>query len=406
MNSKLSSLALLLLTGAGSRADTTARLAPEGEVGAREREETPKQAPGPAASALSVTLTSGADGPIVSPAAEEALQRGLDYLSLQLATSKDGSLPCSSGEFYAPVGVTALGALAFMAGGSTPGRGPHADSLERTIGYLLSRVTPDSEADAGYIKDEADGHSRMHGHGLATLALAEAYGISPSSGRGGRIAAALESATHCIERAQSLEGGWNYFPHAGNDHEGSITVCALQALRAAHNVGIAVDAKVIARAIDYLKRLQKEDGGFQYALSQPQTTVGLTAACVSSLQATGIYDSNEIHDGYGYIWKELALRQEARARGMQAQEPRFPYYERFYLSQALWQHPSQSEYERWAPDELLRLIKSQEEDGSWRDLRHDESGKRAQGVYGSAYATSMNCLFLALPQGVLPIFQR
>ncbi|MFT4541804.1 MAG: hypothetical protein ACI835_004266 [Planctomycetota bacterium] len=344
--------------------------------------------------------------PIASLAGAQAMERGLLFLSTQLATSKDGSLPCTSGAFYAPVGVTALGALAFMAAGNTPGRGPHAKSLERTISYLLARVTPDSEAGLGYVQDEADGHSRMHGHGLATLALAQAYGISPNSGRGARIAEALVAATACIERAQSFEGGWYYDPRPGNEHEGSITVCVLQALRAASEAGISVDPKVITLAIEYLKRLQVEAGGFQYALNQPQTTVALTAACLSSLQAAGIYDSNAVHDGYGYIWRELVLRQEARARGLMAQEPRFPFYERFYLSQALWQHPKESEFRRWAPEEIRRVITSQEEDGSWRDVRHEEKSKRSQGRYGRSYATAMNCLFLALPEGILPIFQR
>jgi hypothetical protein len=63
--------------------------------------------------------------------------------------------------------------------------------------------------------------SRMHGHGFATLALAEAYGMAP---RNERLKQALTAAVGVIERSQSPEGGWYYFPHPVN-HEGSVTVC-------------------------------------------------------------------------------------------------------------------------------------------------------------------------------------
>ena len=210
----------------------------------------------------------------------------------------------------------------------------------------------------------------------------------------------------CIEEAQSLEGGWYYKPRAAGELEGSITVCVVQALRAAKEAGVWVDLEVIGRAIDYVKRLQAEDGGFMYALGQPETSVALTAACLSTLHATGIYSGNEVENGYDFIWRELGLREVARERDAIGQEARFPFYERFYLSQALWQHPSQTEFRRWAPAEIQRVITTQNEDGSWRDIRHDDKGSRREGNYGNCYATAMKCLFLALAERMLPIFQR
>lgn len=41
------------------------------------------------------------------------------------------------------------------------------------------------------------------------------------------------------------------------------------------------------------------------------------------------------------------------------------------------------------------MLTSQREDGSWHDDR-----------FGDVYATATNCLVLALPEGLLPIFQR
>jgi len=350
--------------------------------------ETKRQEPG---SPVSTPLPSQLDRDPV----REAIDRALAYLKVQHELEPDGSFPAGQKETFSPVGVTALGALAFMSTGHQLGRGPYAREVEQSIDYLLSRVAPEGDERAGYISDEADHHSRMHGHGLATLALAQAYGLSPRTPRGRRIATALSAAVDCIERTQTVDGGWYYEPVRQSEHEGSITVCLLQALRAAKEAGVEVQTKVIDRAIDYVKRLQNEDGGFRYTLDLDRPSVALTGACLGTLHAAGIYEGRVIDDGYAYIWRELAVRDLARERGTGGELSKFPYYERFYLGQALWQHPDPEVYPRWADKERERVLVTQERDGSWKNAS-----------YGGSYATAMNVLFLALPEGLLPIFQR
>ena len=46
-----------------------------------------------------------------------------------------------------------------------------------------------------------------------------------------RIARALDASAALIQRSQTAEGGWFYQPTAGVDHENSVTVVELQALR-------------------------------------------------------------------------------------------------------------------------------------------------------------------------------
>jgi len=325
-----------------------------------------------------------------------ALERGLDWLAAQQAGQPDGSFP---GE--APIAVTALGALAYMASGSSPGRGPHGRELERAIDYLLSRVDlePDSER-YGYISTGGDPFSKTHGHGFATLALAQAYSMSPRSERGARLQHALEAAVSRIEVSQGIEGGWHYEPVRVADHEGSVTICMVQALRAARNSGVRVDGKVITRAIDYVKRLQNDDGSFRYALGIDRASVALTAAAISTLNATGTYSGLELANAYDYVFRELAARvRKPKQRRKLISKTEYPYYERLYLVQAFWQHPDPTVYSEWAEIEERELIVDQELDeqgrGYWTHRR-----------FGNCYATAVNCLVLALPERLLPIFQR
>jgi len=342
--------------------------------------------------------------------ARAALERGLDWLAHAQATETDGSFPAiglrtrgasevafdGAGQF-APVAITALSALAFMSGGSAPDRGPHGRETALAVDWLVARTELGAGSERrGYIARSGDSLSRMHGHGFATLALAQAYAMSPKSPRGAKIAVALDAAIACIEASQSVDGGWYYEPKAGLQHENSITICVVQALRAAHNAGLKVSPRTIARAVDYVKRTQKPDGSFRYALGDEKSSVALTAAAIATLNATGTYDGKIVHEGYDWIFRKLADRTSHDPSELPKGDFMIcPFYERLYVAESFWQHPDTSVFDNWWRSEIAHVLTTQAKDGSW----HDAS-------YGDCYATAMNCLVLALPQGLLPIFQR
>lgn len=323
-----------------------------------------------------------------SRAARRALDDGLAYLARRQAETEDGSFPKGDEQEYAPVGVTALGVLAFMAAGNSPGRGPHGPAVRRAIDYLLEKTDLAPESDTyGYVSSGADTTSRMHGHGYATLALAEVYGMAQPSQR---LERALLAAVRLIERSQGSEGGWEYEPRAIANHEGSVTICLVQALRAARNAGVRVDADVIEQAEDYVVRLQKPDGTFRYTLQSEDSSVALTAAAVSTLNMAGRYDDAVVKSAIDAVWSGLALAAEDPQH-----RSRFPFYERLHLAQAFWQLTDDTHFERWFAEERARVLRQQRKDGSWENRR-----------FGDCYATAVNCLVLAIPEGVLPIFQR
>jgi hypothetical protein len=334
-------------------------------------------------------------------AARAALKRALEFLAGQ-ARAGEGALPVADARIGAPVAVTALAALAWMAGGNTPERGPQGRALAAAVDWLAAHTDlSEPSSPSGYVSSSSDLVSRMHGHGFATLALAQAWCMSPATARGKQLGSALEAAVRCIERSQGIEGGWWYQPQKGLSHEGSITIAAVQALRAARDAGLKVDTLVIARATDYVARSQKEDGSFRYALGDEHSSVALTAAAISTLNAAGNYDGQRLRNGYDYLVRELAAREKDGLWGAQAADPKdgqhvsCPFYERLYLAQAFWQAQDRSLFSTWYARERERVLALQEPDASWKDER-----------YGKCYATAMNALFLSLPDGLLPIFQR
>ena len=146
-----------------------------------------------------------------------------------------------------PVASTSLAGLAMLASGVLPDEGEDADVLGGCLSYLLALsqrgrflTEPGAENGSG---------SRMHGHCYAILFLTQIAG-SLSEDRERQVSRVIKNGVTVIQNAQSREGGWYYL--ARNDEnrdEASVTICAIQALRAARDAGYLVDHHRIVRAI-------------------------------------------------------------------------------------------------------------------------------------------------------------
>ncbi|MBN2023050.1 MAG: terpene cyclase/mutase family protein [Pirellulales bacterium] len=310
----------------------------------------------------------------ITPAADQSIERGLTYLVER--QHDDGSF--GSATLRGNVAVTALAGMAFLSGGSTPGRGPHGDELARALDYILARCQP-----SGFIvAPEAASHGPMYGHGFATLLLAECYGMS----RRGDLREKLTAAVKLIENTQNSEGGWRYQPKRA-DADVSVTICQVMALRSARNAGIHVPKQTIDRCTDYVKRCQNPDGGFAYQLDGRRDSLfPRSAAGVAALFSAGIYEGPEVTKGLDYLLKNLP-REVGDDRSANY------FYGQYYAAMVMWQAGG-DRWRQWYPSVRDGLIARQAADGSWPSS------------YTSEYATSMACIVLQTPNNFLPIFQR
>jgi hypothetical protein len=344
----------------------------------------------------------------VTRAQLDAIAKGLTYLASE-QSKVDGSF---NEEPAANIAVTSLAVLAFMANGHTMNRGRHSDSVARGVDFLLRHVTSPAaatgERPSGYICLDADEQSRMHGHGYAALALALAYGSSePRPGSDGRaereeIREKLARAVAVIERSQDETGGWWYYPVrlGTTSHEGSVTVCMVQALRMAREAGIPVRKEVIDRAVNYLERSQDPtSGGFCYSLTtRDRQTYALTAAALSTLFGLGEYGRDRmVKAGLEFMDDHF----EASFFGYEG----WFFYGNLYAAQALWQAAAVQKFEphwkRWWPRMRDHLVDDQRTGGYW-----PERGAVSTTGTSSAFATACAVLILSVPLQLLPLFQR
>ena len=327
-----------------------------------------------------------------------AIERGCAFIA-----RNQEDLGGTFGDVNGVVAITSLCVLALMANGSSDHRGPYREQVRKGIDFLLARSeAPKSDRDPpGYIVDGQDQTSRMHGHGFATLALACALGTSERD-RSARIRKALEGAIDCIVKAQATTGGFGYEPRPDNDHEGSVTVCVAQGLRAARDTGLHVDSRVIRAGLRYLEKSQNDEGGFNYSLTRQNSTYALTAAALSSFFLYGRYE-----DGADTrISRGLKYLREAIDKGQGADQPWY-YYGHFYAAWALyqwdggtWEVRRGNEWATWQDEIYPHMMARQlEGDGSFEPEagRHD---------YGPLLSTAFAVLTLSILDEGLPIFQR
>lgn len=332
--------------------------------------------------------------------ADAAIDRGLRFLAN--GQNPDGSWPTGMGFGVAfgprgqqpaagngDIAVTSLAVMAFMSAGHVPGEGRYGTVVERGIRWVLEK-----QGRNGVFAPNAG--QEMYHHGIATLMLAEAVGMT-SGEVAPHLRAGLERAVAVILTSQrqrgrnAMNGGWRYRAVDDGDSDLSVTGWQLLALRAAKNVGCDIPGEYIQAAVGYVKRSQaRGGGGFQY---QPgsQVTIPCTGVGVLCLELSGkeYHRCQEAMDGWDYL-----NRHPLTPNSMHF------YYGIYYVSQAMFQLGG-TEWTGYRPKLHETLLKQNppNADGAWGN-RGGDAG------HGPAYATAMSILALTVEYRYLPIYQR
>ncbi len=316
------------------------------------------------------SLESDARDYLGTPATEAAARRALAYLArTQLPNGAwDGN------GYRAEVAIAGLSALAFMSAGHQPDRGPYGRHLRKVTDYLAESC----QRSGLILNPTSQAGPPMYGHGFATLALAELYGMTRRSD----LRDPLENAVSLIIRTQNDEGGWRYLPRIA-DADMSVVVCQVMALRAAANAGVRVPKQITSRAVAYVKRCaNNDDGGYSYMPSRKDSGLARTGAGVLCLIVMGERNAPECLRGLEYLSNHTPTN-----------ERRHPFYAHYYCTQAAYQAGGKH-WRYWYPLLSQHLLSTQRDDGSWYDGP------------GSAYATAMGVLALQVPAALLPIYQK
>jgi hypothetical protein len=287
-----------------------------------------------------------------STESEAAVERGLAWLALHQAVDGSWQFDLSGcrcdgacrdpGSLESSTASTAIALLPFLGAGSTHLDGRYQETVSRGIYYLVSRMQPTPRGG-----DFCEG--TLYGHGVTTLALAEALGMTKDE----MLVPYVRDAVRFIATAQDLHsGGWRYLP----GQSGDITVTAWQvaALKSASLAGMETPSPAIDGARRFLDRVQAQKGaayGYRTPAAKPCTSaIGLLC---------------RMYTGWGSSQEPLLRGVTNLAKPGPAPQA---IYQNFYLSQALLQldHPV---WPRWNAKNRDQIVAQQarfgHETGSW-----------------------------------------
>jgi hypothetical protein len=311
-----------------------------------------------------------------------AIDQGLFFLQKQ--QKADGSFD-ASGPAHAMAG---LGLLSFLANGHTPDVGRYGLTVRSAIDYLL-KLNPEG----GYYGRDG---SRMYGHCIVTIALAEAYGTELDPDLRSRTREALEKALKVILDAQAVKkdrthaGGWRYEPNSADSDLSVSAWCAL-ALRACQNAGLPVPRDRVDLALQYILRcFRTETSAFAYTPTE-QPSSAMTAAALLNLYLLNADERQEA----------ALARRYLLSRPVRDGQPYF-YYAMYYTTQAGFQAGEGLWPALWKNNSEL-LLAQKREDGSWPSKGGEPGGGDRRGRF---YSTSMAVLTLSVPMRLLPMYQR
>jgi hypothetical protein len=366
---------------------------------------------------LAPTPSFGADDK-KKPDIETAVERGLEYL--KKIQSNDGHWEAQGGQY--PTTMTALAGMAMLMEGSTLKEGKYSDQITKAVNWFLAPGRTGNDGKIGNFQNPTESTRYMYGQGFGTLFLACVYGEEEDNEQRKKLEAVLTKAVDFIAKAQSSKrhrkaegkeveiGGWGYVSAAdgGGFDEGSVTITALQGLRAARNAGIKVPKETIDKAVAYLEACTTPNGGIIYSYSNSggaaangQERPPLTAAAICCGFSAGQYKSELPKKWITFCKKSIPV-----ARGRVAHDE----YQSYYFSQAVYAL-GDDRYGEMFPNEAKEtwLTWSKYKEAMYPYLLDNQdkaSGGWQSGYIGPVFSTSVNLAILQFEKGILPIYQR
>ncbi|HYW78159.1 MAG TPA: prenyltransferase/squalene oxidase repeat-containing protein, partial [Thermoguttaceae bacterium] len=281
----------------------------------------------------------------------------------------------------ADTGLTGLTLLAFLASGHTHREGTYRENVLRGLQFLLSM-----QAEDGNLGGQATPFAKMYCHGMATLALSEAYGMTGDERLREPVRRAIQ---YTINAQDRTTGGFRYRP--GDAGDTSQCGWQLMALKSAELAGIRVPVATKNGAIRYLRSVASgTHGGLSSYRPGENVTRPMTAEALVCWQFLGIpREHPALSEAGNYLLGELP--------GMGEDNLYYWYYATLGMYQLQGPH-----WQRWNEALQETLLSRQQKSGPMAGTWEPDT---VWGGYGGrVFTTAMATLCLEVYYRFLPLY--
>jgi hypothetical protein len=329
---------------------------------------------------------------------ERAVAGALNWLARH--QSGDGSW--SIDDFYCPdkacsgVGTihnanaagTALGVLPFLAAGQThQSKGPYKTHINKAVNWLIKNQAPTGDLSAG--------GPQMYSHGLAAIALCEAYGMTNDS----HIRHAAQAAVQFILSTQNAQGGWRYY-YNSKDSDISVYGWQMMALKSALMANLDVNPAKVEEARKWLAGMEQvgensqSRGLFSYVPGDQVTPCRSSIGLLITQYLGATKNDPTITGGVQYLMQNLP---DVKSRDI--------YY--WYYATQVMHNMYDADWDTWNRKTRKVLVDTQCKSGcaagSWDPV---VPTKDSWGSYGGrVMTTSLSALTLEVYYRYLPLYQ-
>ncbi len=327
-------------------------------------------------------------------ASEQAVERGLKWLADHQFAAGNWSiheLNCKDhdclghGSFQSDTAATGLAMLAFLGAGHSHRSGEYQDVVGRGIEWLVDR----QKTDGDLFVDNSE-FVWLYSHGMAAIALCEAYGMTKDPA----LKEPAQKSLDFIVAAQHPEfGGWRYRPKFESDT--SVSGWQLMALKSGQMAGLSVPKSAYDGVSKFLDSVESKSsrGQFSYHPSKPESQA-MTAEGLLMRQYLGAGRSDpSLMAGASYLKQRLPRLEE-----------RDTYYW-YYATQVMF-HMQGENWSAWNAKIRDLLVDTQEKGagtaGSWTPESPTKSKWGEAG--GRHYLTCLNLLMLEVYYRHLPLY--
>jgi hypothetical protein len=353
-------------------------------------------------------------------ASEKSVARGLKWLaSVQQkdggwSFDKVGGAGGAGNMKVERTAATSMCLLAFLGAGHTHERGSYQKNVEAGLSFLIRSIKLTS--DGGDLRGPGDG--KMYAHGLATIALCEAYALSntvmeesrAASAKKGRKSASARSrertakrkraeatkklrqaaqlAINYVVRAQNTKNGsWGYTPRSDGDT--SVVGWQVMALVSARSGKLSVPRVVFKGADHFLNSVQSGGGAF-YGYRGREKKASTTAIGLLCRMYLGWKQDNQgLIDGVNYIAQIGPVKNNI--------------YHNYYATQVL-HHWGGEKWKKWNEKNRNWLVETQVASGNGAGSWNPAGGHSSKA--GRIYQTCLCIMTLEVYYRHLPLYKR
>jgi hypothetical protein len=338
---------------------------------------------------------------------EKAVSQALKWLALHQDKSTGGwtlshSLICNGQcdhpgkKRFSVNAATGLALMCFLGAGQTHLEGEYKTTVFNGLSFLIKNMKFDKTAgiNAWYVGGEVNGipMDDMYGHGIASIAMCEAFGMT----RDPALFDAAQAGVTFLTYAQNPStGGWHYGPKGLGDT--SVVGWQMMALKSGAMSGLSVDLDVVRRANVFLDQMSwgPNNGFYHYSHDSVRQKAGYNPSTTACAVLCRMYS--------GVSKEHPSIKSAIEQFDKDGPSPSNTYYN-YYATQVMKQAGGPA-WDKWNVLMRDRLLASQATSGHaagswyWDDGHSTESG-------GRFYTTCMATMMLEVYYRYLPIYSE